>query len=466
VDNRKDTELFGVQMAPDVTVDDCTHLQLFGSASMDFVFSSHLLEHVDDYKAALKEWWRVIKPGGHLVLYLPHRDLYPRIGQPGSNPDHKHDFAPADIVEAMKAIGCWDLVRNEDRAANTEYSFFQVYRKRAEKHLYSCREPKPAKRAAVVRYGAFGDLVQASSIFPGLKAQGYHVTLYTTARGWDVVRHDPNIDEVYLQDTDQVPNHLLPDFWKWEAKKYQKFINLSESVEGSWLALPGRTAHGWPVNLRRKYLDVNYAEFLHDLAEVPLPIRQRFYPSQEEQAWARKERARIGGGLVVMYCLSGSSVHKVWPHMDGLLARLLTAYPDVRIILVGDATCELLEAGWENEPRVVRMSGKYSIRQSLAMLDQVDLVFGPETGVMSAAALMPLPKITLLSHSSIENLTKHWVNNVSLTPRNTSCYPCHQMHYGFEHCRRDEATGTAACQADISLEQAWAAFKSFLTKAA
>jgi hypothetical protein len=40
------------------------------------------------------------------------------------------------------------------------------------------------------------------------------------------------------------------------------------------------------------------------------------------------------------------------------------------------------------------------------------------------------------------------------------------MHYGFEHCRRDEATGTAACQADISLEQAWAAFKSFLTKAA
>ena len=80
VDSGADTGLFGIPMKPDVT-SDCLDLP-FKSASMDFVFSSHLLEHVADTGAALAEWWRVIRPGGHLVLYLPHRDLYPNVGKP------------------------------------------------------------------------------------------------------------------------------------------------------------------------------------------------------------------------------------------------------------------------------------------------------------------------------------------------------------------------------------------------
>jgi SAM-dependent methyltransferase len=100
VDNYTDTQLFGIQMKPDV-VCNVTKLDVFGSASMDFVFSSHCLEHVQDHKGALKEWWRVIRPGGHLCLYLPHKEFYPNIGTEGANPDHKHDFMPADIVDAM-----------------------------------------------------------------------------------------------------------------------------------------------------------------------------------------------------------------------------------------------------------------------------------------------------------------------------------------------------------------------------
>ena len=40
--------------------------------SVDFVFSSHTLEHLEDPGSALKEWVRVIKPEGVLFLYLPH----------------------------------------------------------------------------------------------------------------------------------------------------------------------------------------------------------------------------------------------------------------------------------------------------------------------------------------------------------------------------------------------------------
>jgi ADP-heptose:LPS heptosyltransferase/predicted SAM-dependent methyltransferase len=466
VDDFTATAQFGTQMKPDV-VCDVSKLDVFGSASMDFAFSSHCLEHVADWKACLKEWWRVIKPAGYLVLYLPDEDEYPKVGEPGANPDHKWNVSTDLVVGAMKEIGGWDMVRCEKRNEDREYSLFFVFKKRTDgKHLFSHKAEKPAKRAAVLRYGAFGDAIQASSLLPGLKAQGYHVTFYCTPRTQDVLRHDPHIDEFYIQDTDQVPNAALPHFWGWEKKKYDKFINLSESVEGTLLALPGRTNHTWPIHVRRKHMDVNYMEFQHDLADVPMPPKPKFYATEDEKAWARKERERIGGESLVMYSLAGSSVHKVWPYQDQLFARILLRFPTARIVTVGDELSQMLESGWENEPRVIKKSGKYTIRQSMALLAECNVVIGPETGILNAAGHMPMPKIALLSHSSANNLTKHWTNTMSVAPKGAHCHPCHLMHYSFDHCNRDEETGTALCASHISVDDVWSAFEGFMRKAA
>jgi len=64
--------------------------------SFDFVYSSHLLEHLPDVELALNNWWRVLQPGGYLILYLPHRDLYEKkLHLPSRfNDDHAHFFLP------------------------------------------------------------------------------------------------------------------------------------------------------------------------------------------------------------------------------------------------------------------------------------------------------------------------------------------------------------------------------------
>src|SRR4030095_5272548 len=43
----------------------------FADSSIDLIIHSDTLEHVPDSKAALKESWRVLKPGGHLVYTVP-----------------------------------------------------------------------------------------------------------------------------------------------------------------------------------------------------------------------------------------------------------------------------------------------------------------------------------------------------------------------------------------------------------
>lgn len=449
--------MFGHHIQPDVMVDTAEKLDLFATRSLDFVFSSHLLEHIEDYAAALAEWWRVIKQGGHLVLYLPHKKFYPNIGQPGANPTHVHDFMPEDIIGVMEKIGGWDLLEKQDRNEGKEYSMLLVFKRTHGKACaYSHAKPKSEKRALVCRFGAFGDLMQAASVLSGLKEQGYHITLIASYPGVSVLEHDPNVDEFMILDKDQIPNPDLGSFWEWQAAKYDKFVNLSESVEGTWLGIPGRAQEGWSPLVRHKVMNRNYLEFQHDLAGVPHKPHIKFYATPEEKNWALKTRSGMGK-FVIMWSLAGSSVHKVWPHLDAVVAALMLNFSDVHVVFVGGPECVILEKGWENEKRVHLTSGKWSIRQTMSFLEQTDLVIGPETGVLNAASCMPMPKIVFLSHSTEENLTRDWVNTVSLYAKNLRCAgrdrdevtACHMLHYDWSNCTQNKGSGMAVCMHDI-----------------
>jgi ADP-heptose:LPS heptosyltransferase/predicted SAM-dependent methyltransferase len=496
VDSGKDGVLFGHPINPDVRVQSAAELPMFASGSMDFVFSSHLLEHfpltpddprkwpnpiaramaekmiIEKHTAleALREWLRVLKRGGYLVLYVPDEDEYPKVGTPGANPDHCFNVNYEVVVQLMKETGSgWDLVDFQKRNADHEYSLFFVFEKVGGGHHFSFRNPVPQRKTCgVVRYGAYGDLLQLSSVLHALADEGYETTLYTSGPGDDVIRYDPHIAHFYLQDKDQVPNHLLGDFWKYESAKYDKWVNLSESVEVTLLSIPGRTPHLWSPAARHRYMNHNYVEMQHAIASVPYVPRVRFYPTPTERDWAASERKKLGGTPLVMWSMNGSSVHKTWGGLDRAIASILLEFPSAHVVMVGGPESAILEAGWDNEGRVKCRSGKYTIRETMALLDQVDVVIGPETGVVNAASMLPLPKVVFLSHSTHENLTRDWVNVYSLASANTSCPgrgnneapACHQMHYSWEHCKQfrkegDPQDGTAQCQADIDGEGAW-----------
>jgi SAM-dependent methyltransferase len=90
---------------------DATYLKGVADNSYDFVYASHMIEHMADPQVALQNWWRVLKPGGHLLLYLPHRDLYEKRKELPSkwNFDHKHFFL-IDRDEPPSTIGIVPLL--------------------------------------------------------------------------------------------------------------------------------------------------------------------------------------------------------------------------------------------------------------------------------------------------------------------------------------------------------------------
>jgi SAM-dependent methyltransferase len=89
---------------------DAMRLEALADESFDFAYSSHTLEHMTNLRAALGNWWRVVKPGGYMILYVPHRDLYEKQTELPSrwNLDHKHYFLP-DRDEPPVTVGLQPL---------------------------------------------------------------------------------------------------------------------------------------------------------------------------------------------------------------------------------------------------------------------------------------------------------------------------------------------------------------------
>lgn len=75
---------------------DATFMDGVTDAFYDFVYASHVLEHISNPVLALKNWWRILRPGGYLIVFVPHRDLYEKRTHLPSiwNGDHKYFLLP------------------------------------------------------------------------------------------------------------------------------------------------------------------------------------------------------------------------------------------------------------------------------------------------------------------------------------------------------------------------------------
>lgn len=105
-------------------------LRWFRDGVMDYIFSSHLLEHIESLDLCLVEWFRVLKINGVLVMYLPLEGFYPRVGEPKANRDHKHNLTPSKVLEVLNRCELnYDIVLIEQRTDDNEYSFDFVVQK-------------------------------------------------------------------------------------------------------------------------------------------------------------------------------------------------------------------------------------------------------------------------------------------------------------------------------------------------
>jgi ADP-heptose:LPS heptosyltransferase/predicted SAM-dependent methyltransferase len=429
-------------------------LTLFADGAFDFVFSSHCLEDFGNPTMALHEWWRVLRLGGKLVLYLPHKDHYPRMGQPGANPSHKNDFEPADIFRILNGFASYKTLHMEVHSEGDEYSFDLVVEKLAGVpglSFPSRPAEKHEKTACVVRYGGIGDIIIATPVLKHLKQQGYHVTVNTSDNGREMLRNNPNVDRILYQGHNDVPNAELEAYWALLAKGFDRFINLSGTLEEALLQIKGRSPdYDLPDKVRReRYGLVNYYDYALQVAGIDAHGENgEFFLSEEEEINARAFRAAFPGRFIVIWALGGSGPHKRFPFFNLAMELFRREHPEVLFVTVGGASEKLLELCCDDDPNFLHKAGRWGIRNVAAAIKHADLVVGPETGVLNIAGCFPTPKICMLTHSSWANLCKYWEADYSVQSR-ASCSPCHRMVFLENDCPKDERFRVCQCASEF-----------------
>lgn len=77
------------------------------STLVSYIHSSHCLEHLPDWVAALDYWQTKLKTGGVLFLYLPHPSQ--QYWRPWNNRKHIHSLSPEIIKDYLTDRG-WDKI--------------------------------------------------------------------------------------------------------------------------------------------------------------------------------------------------------------------------------------------------------------------------------------------------------------------------------------------------------------------
>ena len=318
-------------------------------------------------------------------------------------------------------------------------------------------------KALVIRLGAYGDMLIITPVLKRLKELGYYVVLNTNKRGKEALQENPNVDEIILHDENmQIDN--LPDHWKKlkEEIKPDKFINFSESLECNVALHPIQPQYNYTKKERIALCNRNYYDETEKWAKLEgcqkLP-ELFFLPSELEEA-----RKHIRAGKFnILWQLSGSGHQKVYPWSDYVIGEVLKNHKDIHFLTTGEEKCQLLES--IEDPDITNLAGRIPVRIAMALTGLVDLVVSPDTGVLHASGCYETPKIGLLGHTTIENITKHFKNDYSIEAE-CDCAPCMRLIYDHDiQCPIECVTHAAWCMSEgIKPEKLYDRIKSIIEK--
>jgi len=96
------------------------HAHLLPS-ELDYIYSSHCLEHLENWVSTIEYWATRLKAGGILFLYLPHKDQ--EYWMPWNNRKHFHVLTAEAVSGCMKKFG-FTKIHTSERDLN--HSFMVV----------------------------------------------------------------------------------------------------------------------------------------------------------------------------------------------------------------------------------------------------------------------------------------------------------------------------------------------------
>jgi ADP-heptose:LPS heptosyltransferase len=294
---------------------------------------------------------------------------------------------------------------------------------------------------------------------------------YLTQQGV-VLKNNPYIDRVLDTPPEQ-----------WNAKledDYDIVVHWETSLTGE----VGKRVNGYELGAWWAYVQ-------------PENFHGDWFISKHEAMVAKNTLAQhVKTPRVVGMALAASALHRTWQHSVEFAETLLREYDDVTLIFFGDSRCKPLElehCAWlrpvaeprdlvatedgkvkvtggiprlaevpydgPGKDRIVRTAGRLSLRDACAIIDRLDLLIAPDSGLMHVAAALDKPCVAYFNLVPPELRVKH-CPTVTPIEAEWECSPC--FVHGRIDCDHTAIEKGAPCLDTITVDRMMGAVENIL----
>ena len=281
------------------------------------------------------------------------------------------------------------------------------------------------KTVFIMRGGTgIGDLLMTTPLPRLLVAEGYDVDVGVWPKNRAVMEANPFVRALVPYPEGQ--EQLLD----WQAKietGYDRVIDLGYTLEKKFLhrtdgffgPIPSMEARRAAAAGKNYYTETRLAA---GIEQSPGFDRPEIYASQEENGILDRYRHELkkDGRKQLFWNLNGSTKNKFLSKGLQYIKAVLAQVPgSIHHIITGT---NFDAANLPDDPRV--RIATWTLRTSILLTQLVDVVIGPESGLVNAAGSYDTPKVILYSHSAPENLGGHFLNHYPICPE-CDCHPCY-----------------------------------------
>ncbi|HUW17764.1 MAG TPA: glycosyltransferase family 9 protein [Sedimentisphaerales bacterium] len=321
----------------------------FEDESMDYLFSCHCLGCFEDTGGILAEWMRVLHPGGNLVLCLPDKNFWPRVGAPGANPIQKRGLNVNSVLAAISETNDYDILHIDESNLRGEGCFSLVVRR--------LHRETQERKVLVEHHAAIGDTICAEPAVRALKRQlGRDAGIIMRLMHPELFRNHPSVSRV---------EHTM---FPLRSNKFEKVYKLSvePTRQNRWTHLVDRAAEQLGVALDDK---------------IP-----RIYFDQWDEVMLEKFHLPDSGGPKIAIAPVVNWPSRLWTESAkwAQLCAMLSEHLGATIIQLGDAGSYTANFG-------VDFVGQTSPREAAMVLSRCDLLVSVDTGLAHLAAAVGTP---------------------------------------------------------------------------